>query len=241
MKKAIILLGLIFIGSCGFNSRFSRVAEKTLPKTVMIYVPTIVERYTLTVEDNQWTIRKSTAMVTVMGAGVIISPNGHILTCAHLFTAGNKVGIPTAVLYNDDTYGIKVLSVDERRDLALLKVYATDLPYTKLADPFKLKVGEELIAIGNPLGLPFSVTHGIVSALNRDFSFRYNATQSDTFINPGNSGGPLFNLNGDLVGINSFVIPPVPANIFTGCGFSVSIPQIIEFLTDYKGLDKVWR
>ena len=106
-------------------------------------------------------------------------------------------------------------------------------PYVNIADPRGLKVGQEVIAIGSPAGLSFSVTNGIISALYRDFNHAYNVTQSNTAINPGNSGGPLFNLKGELVGINSFFIMARPEfPVFTGLGFSVQSGQCIEFLTD---------
>lgn len=126
----------------------------------------------------------------------------------------------------------EVLHKEDGLDLALLQSnFDTPTPYARIADPRKLRVGQEVLAVGSPLGFTFSVSHGIVSALNRDDLGVYNMTQSDAFLNPGNSGGPLFNLKGDIIGINSRIVPPVPANIFTGLGFSVQSGQIVEFLT----------
>jgi serine protease Do len=208
-------------------------------KTVMITVVTSIELTEIDVEAKKATVTASTGTVEFLGAGVFISPNGHILTCAHLFNEG-KIKAINIEAYDGYVYAAEILAVDPSRDLALLKIWENTPHYAVLEDPRNLRVGQEVIAVGNPLALSFSVTHGILSAFNRDFDNRYDTIQSDTFLNPGNSGGPLFNLRGRLVGINSFLIPPVPLPIFTGCGFSVSPGRIIEFLTilrkKYDGL-----
>jgi len=231
------------LGGCASTERFVKVADKSVQKTTIVQVTAVVEELQFTITKKGFDIKKSTATVRYLGAGVFISPNGHILTCAHLFNHGIVKSI-TVNSYDGYSYGAELLFSEKNRDLALLYINEKTPDYAKLADPRYLKVGQEVIAVGNPLGLEFSVTHGIISALNRDFKDGYNVTQSDAFINPGNSGGPLFNLKGELVGINSFIIPPVNAPIFTGAGFSVQSGQIIEFLTRYRGLNKAfpkWR
>lgn len=238
IAKCLVLVGFLgfFQTGCAEREPFVRVAEENTAKSTSIYVSVIAEFYTLTIEKGKFKIEKSTAPATYAGAGVFITPNGHILTCAHLFNDAVITGI--TVCQQDGTcQGGQVLFKDDRRDLALVKVEGPT-PYVRLGDPRKLRVGQQVVAIGNPLGLDFSVTHGIISALNRDFSFRYDATQSDTPINPGNSGGPLFNLDGELIGINSFMIPAGSEPVFSGLGFSVSSAQIVEFLTNFRGIDK---
>jgi len=234
-------LGLIVgvLSGCASTERFVKVAEQSVQKTAMVQVTAVVEELQFTITQKGLDIKKSTATVRYLGAGVFISPNGHILTCAHLFNHGVVKAIDIET-YTGYSYRAELLFSETSRDLALLYINDLTPNYARLADPRKLRVGQEVIAVGNPLGLDFSVTHGIISALNRDFKEGYNVTQSDAFINPGNSGGPLFNLKGELVGINSFIIPPVNAPIFTGAGFSVQSGQIIEFLTRYRGLDKAF-
>lgn len=234
--KIGILASLLGLMGCAPTEKLVKLAEETQPKTSMVYVKAIVTVLELTIKDGHFKIEKSTEAIRVTGAGVFISPNGHILTCAHLFQFEWIKGI-TIEDFNGNVYPAELLAQDDRVDLALLKINEENTNYARIADPRKLRVGQEVIAVGNPLGLSFSVTHGIISALNRDFGDRYNVTQSDTFLNPGNSGGPLFNLKGELVGINSFIVPPVNAPIFTGAGFSVQSGQIVEFLTKYRGLD----
>lgn len=238
MHKFLILgLGLFLFG-CAPIERYVKVSDDSLPKTTMIEVKAIVTQITLIIDEKGISIDQSTVTINVRGAGVFISPQGHILTCDHLFEF-NQVIDAIVIEYNGNVYKAEILFREERLDLALLKVNVDQpVPYARIADPRKLKVGQEVIAIGNPLGFDFSVSHGIISALNRDGLGVYNMTQSDTFLNPGNSGGPLFNLKGELVGINSRIVPPVRANIFTGLGFSVQSGQIVEFLTRFRGLDK---
>ncbi len=205
---------------------FVNVAQETLPKTVML----------------RMTMKEGGFLCT----GVFISPTGHILTCDHCV---DHEGLESVLVetYNGYSYFAEVLAKDKVRDLALLKINDKEkpFPYAKIADPRTLKIGQEVIAIGYPFGLDWTVTHGIISQLNRDFKDAYNRLQTDTFINPGNSGGPLFNKSGELVGINSFIMVPIPVvPFFVGYGFSVESGQLIEFISKFRGLDKTiprWR
>lgn len=223
-----IVAGLL--AGCGTTERFVKVSEDVVPKTVDIHVLGVAKELVLTIKDGNFEIEEATVPVHVEGAGVFVSPNNHVLTCAHLFWLDKITSI--SVCTQDGTCtAAELLHKEDGLDLGLLQTYFdAPTPYARIADPRKLKVGQEVLAIGSPLGLPFSVSHGIISALNRD-DIGYNMTQSDAFLNPGNSGGPLFNLNHEIVGINSRILPPVRANIFTGLGFSVQSGQIIEFLT----------
>jgi S1-C subfamily serine protease len=206
---------------------------------VSIYVSGIAEVIDgITFTKTGIEIHMSTKPVTVSGAGVFVSPNNHVLTCHHLFTLPIITGI-TVCNYNGICTAGEVLYKQESLDLALVESnFDKPTPYIRLADPRKLKVGQDVIAVGSPLGFDFTVTHGILSALNRDTLGVYNMSQSDTSLNPGNSGGPLINMRGELVGINSRIVSPVRANVFTGLGFSVQTGQIIEFLTHFRGVDK---
>ena len=167
----------------------------------------------------------------VEGSGVYVSPKGFILTCGHLFNFKHIYSISITNPDGETVFG-KLLRADFRRDLALVKTsFYKTTPYVLLEDPRKLRVGQEVFAIGSPLGFEFSVSNGIISALYRDFKEMYNVLQTNTATNPGNSGGPLFNLQGHLVGIVSFMVTPSSFDpVFTGLGFCVSPGQQLEFL-----------
>lgn len=234
VSSFLCCLLIITTGGCVANKRFVKVSEESLAKSVSIQVTGIIEVNRLVIRNNDLDFERSTMTVTYGGSGVFVSPNSQVLTCAHLFDMQKVTGITVCDESGECTAG-QLTYHEDRLDLALIKSYFDfPTPYATLADSRKLRVGDEVIAIGSPLGLIFTVTHGIISAFNRDGLGVYNMTQSDAFLNPGNSGGPLFNLEGELVGINSRVLPPVNAPIFTGLGFSVSTDQISEFLVRYK-------
>jgi len=218
--KALAIASLLVVG-CTKEDRLVKVSQESIEKSVMITV-----RY-----SDSGDIRK------VGGAGVFVTPDGYILTCKHLFTVSEIVeGIVMLKdieieMFNDKVVTARLVCLSRKSDLALLKTDVSSVSYTLLADPRKLKIGQEVLAVGCPLGLAFTVTYGVISQLYRDIAGSYNVTQSDVSINPGNSGGPLFNLKGELVGINSFILTPVPGlPIFTGLGFSVQSGQCLEFL-----------
>ena len=151
------------------------------------------------------------------GSGFIISPDGFIVTNNHVVGGATAIKV---VLADKKEYEAELIGTDERTDLALLKIEADDaLPIAELGDSDVLRVGDWVLAIGNPFGFGHTVTSGIVSAKGRvigagpydDF------IQTDASINPGNSGGPLFNLDGEVVGINTAIVP-------TGQGIGFSIP-----------------
>lgn len=229
MKRTLIFAGLLgivsFLALSPRPEPLIQAAAQALPKAVMI----------MSAGEGG----------TFLGSGVFISSKGHILTCGHLFHPG-ETPVVTVTLHNGESYSAEVLAVDHRRDLGLVKIEPrSSVSFAAVADPRGLRVGQSVFAIGYPLGLDFSVCHGIISALNRDFQFAYNVTQSDAMINPGNSGGPLFNMKGELVGINSFIIPVLPVPINSGLGFSVQPGQMIEFLAkfrrQYEGLENAGK
>lgn len=238
--KIVTSLLLVFLGiGCAPKEHLVRLSEQTLPKTTSITVTGVIETLVLKFDgDSTFYIETATIPVKFRGAGVYISENNHVLTCDHLFTM-ISISSVSVCNYDDACFDAEIVFREPGLDLALLRTTATEKSdFARLADPRKLRVGQEVLAIGNPLGFPFSVSHGIISALNRDNVGVYNMTQSDAFINPGNSGGRLFNLKGELIGINSRMVPPVNGPVFTGLGFSVQSGQIVEFLTRFRGLDK---
>lgn len=160
-----------------------------------------------------------------LGSGFIISPDGYIVTNAHVVNAaarGAKVESITITLSNRKEYVARLVGSDTNSDLALLKVDATNLPYVKFGDSTKARVGDWVIAIGNPFGLGGTVTAGIVSALHRvtGQGGAYDRfIQTDAAINKGNSGGPMFDLNGNVIGINSQIYSPSEGSV--GIGFAI--------------------
>jgi serine protease Do len=172
------------------------------------------------------------------GSGFLISSDGYIVTNNHVIVggpAGGAVDRVTVTLFDGKEYEAEIVGRDPSSDVALLKIPATGLPFVKMADSKKSRVGDWVIAIGNPLGLGNTVTAGIISALQRNIGAggAYDRfIQTDAAINPGNSGGPLFNLKGEVVGINNRLISPVGANI--GVGFAIPADEAIPVIESLK-------
>jgi len=137
------------------------------------------------------------------GTGFIINQEGYLITNAHVLSGGNIV---QAITYDQQTHGAELIGYDANLDVALLKI-SGEYNKLKLANSDKVQIGEKVIAIGNPLGLQFSVSEGIVSAVNREGPNGLDYyIQTDAALNPGNSGGPLINKKGEVIGINNFKI-----------------------------------
>jgi serine protease Do len=172
------------------------------------------------------------------GSGFIITPDGYILTNAHVVSEAGEV---TVRLTDRRELAAKVVGVDRRTDVAVVKIDATGLPTVKIGDPAKLKVGEWVAAIGSPFGLENTVTAGIVSATSRSLpSDSYVPfIQTDVAINPGNSGGPLFNMAGEVVGINSQIYSRTGG--YMGLSFSIPIDAAVKIKDDLVKYGKVTR
>src|SRR5882762_9603089 len=167
-----------------------------------------------------------------VGSGVIISPDGYIVTNNHVVDGATEI----RVTMNDRRIlPAKLIGRDPLTDLAVIKVSATELPNVAWGDSTKLRAGQTVLAFGNPFGLRFTVTRGIVSALNRpnpDLNDRHKPgefIQTDAAINPGNSGGPLVDARGQVIGINTFLISP--SGSFSGAGFAIPT-QIVKPTVD---------
>jgi serine protease Do len=178
-----------------------------------------------------------------MGSGFVISDDGYILTNHHVVENADEI----QVLFADrQEYTATVVGSDRRSDLALLKIKGQDLPTLEFAATDSLKVGAWVLAIGSPFGLDYSVTAGIVSAIGRSIPTQKGENyvpfiQTDVAINPGNSGGPLFNLEGQVVGINSQIYSRSGGSI----GLSFAIPAsvavgVIEQLKDHGKVQRGW-
>ena len=155
-----------------------------------------------------------------VGSGFILSADGFVMTNAHVVDGADELMV---TLTDKREFKAKVIGLDKRTDVAVVKIDATGLPAVKLGDVGKLKVGEWVMAIGSPFGLENSVTAGIVSAKARDTGDYLPFIQTDVAINPGNSGGPLINLRGEVVGINSQIYSR--SGGFMGISFAIPIDE----------------
>ncbi|MCA3069659.1 MAG: DegQ family serine endoprotease [Rhodocyclaceae bacterium] len=173
-----------------------------------------------------------------LGSGFIISADGFILTNAHVVEGAEDI---TVRLTDKREFRAKVVGADRRTDIALLKIDATGLPRVALGDASRLRVGEWVVAIGSPFGFDNSVTAGIVSAKGRALPQENFVPfiQTDVAINPGNSGGPLFNLRGEVIGINSQIYSRTGG--FMGLSFAIPIDVAMEVVTQLRNTGRVAR
>ncbi|MBI4452094.1 trypsin-like peptidase domain-containing protein [Candidatus Woesearchaeota archaeon] len=167
------------------------------------------------------------------GSGVIIDPKGYIITNIHVINGASAIKVHT---YSDDKYDVnEIAGYDLNADIVVLKIDASDLKGLNFGDSDGLKVGEKVIAAGNPAGLSFTVTEGIISAFRTFNSLDY--LQIDVPINPGNSGGPLVNTKGEIVGINNFKVGG-----FESLGFAISSNDVrsvaSKAISDYEAKQK---
>ena len=173
-----------------------------------------------------------------LGSGFIISGDGYILTNAHVVDGADEV---TVRLTDKREFKARIIGADKRTDIALVKIEAAGLPAVKLADPGQLKVGEWVVAIGSPFGFDNSVTAGIVSAKGRSLPQENYVPfiQTDVAINPGNSGGPLFNMRGEVVGINSQIYSR--SGGFMGISFAIPMDEAIRVSEQLRASGRVTR
>jgi len=174
-----------------------------------------------------------------VGSGFILTSDGQILTNAHVVDEATEVLVK---LQDKREFRAKVIGTDKRTDVALLKIDATGLPKVTIGDAQKLKVGEWVAAIGKPFGLENTITAGIVSAKGRELPQENNLVpfiQTDVPINPGNSGGPLFNMKGEVVGINSLIFSRTGG--YMGLAFAIPIDVAMNVATQLQEKGRVTR
>lgn len=173
-----------------------------------------------------------------LGSGFIISADGYILTNAHVVAGADNI---TVRLTDKREFKAKVIGADKRTDVALIKIEASGLPKVSQGDPGLLKVGEWVLAIGSPFGLDSSVTAGIVSAKGRSLPQENYVPfiQTDAAINPGNSGGPLFNMRGEVIGINSQIYSR--SGGYMGLSFAIPIDVAMDVVNQLRASGKVTR
>ena len=173
-----------------------------------------------------------------LGSGFIIGADGYIMTNAHVVAAADEI---TVTLNDKREFKAKVIGSDKRTDVALIKIEATGLSKVVLGDPNRLRVGDWVLAIGSPFGFDNSVTAGIVSAKGRSLPQENYVPfiQTDVAINPGNSGGPLYNLNGEVIGINSQIYSRTGG--FMGLSFAIPIDVAMDISNQLRAGGKVTR
>lgn len=178
------------------------------------------------------------------GSGVIISDKGYIVTNNHVVDEASKVEV---VLDDNRSFNARIVGTDPQTDLALLKIDATNLPFVKYGNSDNVKVGEWVLAVGNPFNLTSTVTAGIVSAKARNIGILRSSTglqiesfiQTDAAVNPGNSGGALINLKGELIGINTAIASQTGS--YTGYSFAVPVTLVEKVMDDLLEFGKVQR
>ena len=177
---------------------------------------------------------------SALGSGFVISADGFIVTNNHVIEGADEIEVE---FFSGERLAAKVIGTDKNTDIAVLKVdSAAPLPFVSFGDSDTARVGDWVVAMGNPLGQGFSVSAGIVSARNRALSGIYDDyIQTDAAINRGNSGGPLFNLDGKVVGVNTAILSPNGGSI--GIGFSMAsnvVSRVVDQLTEYGEIRRGW-
>jgi serine protease Do len=174
-----------------------------------------------------------------VGSGFIVSPDGYVLTNAHVVADASEVIV---TLTDRREFTAKVVGIDKASDVALIKIAATGLPTVRFGDPSKLRPGQWAIAIGSPFGFANSVTAGVISAIGRpliDGSNYVTFIQTDAAVNPGNSGGPLFNMDGEVIGINSQIYSRTGG--YMGVSFAIPIDLALNVKDQLQKNGKVLR
>jgi len=243
MMVRAVLFNFVFWGLSGFASLssaalpdFTEIVEASSPAVVKILVEYEAENPRLQeeLEELPESLRRFFDFRgrppvprerAGMGSGFIFSSDGFVITNHHVVDGAKHVVVR---LPNRQEFDADIIGTDPRSDLAVLKIASDDLPVLRLADESALKVGQWVLAIGSPFGLDFSVTAGIVSAVGRSLPTAAGDNyvpfiQTDVAINPGNSGGPLFNLEGEVIGVNSQIFTRSGGSI----GLSFAIPSSV--------------
>ena len=222
LAAAAWAVGIVGVLVTNVESGSTDVGSPLVPRLVSRTLPAVVSITTREIEHNQF---NQTVVTRGLGSGVIVDRRGYILTNQHVVDGAQEIKVTLA---DERTFRGALVGVDSFSDLALLKIDAARLPIVALGDSAKLRVGETVVAMGNPLwieGGP-TVTVGVVSALGRSMEqpglpILHNLIQTDAAINAGNSGGPLLNLAGEIVGINTAVIASAH-----GIGFAISANMV---------------
>jgi serine protease Do len=253
-----LTVGLLLAQAIAAQARpesFADLADKVSPAVVNITTSTVVEsgsgpmpqipegspfedffeQFRDRMPDNERSRRSS-----ALGSGFVISEDGLVVTNNHVIEQADQIEVE---FFNGDTLAATVIGTDPKTDIALLKVKTDEpLPFVSFGDSDTARVGDWVLAMGNPLGQGFSLSAGIVSARNRALSGTYDDyIQTDAAINRGNSGGPLFNLDGEVVGVNTAILSPTGGSI--GIGFSMAanvVERVVDQLEQYGETRRGW-
>jgi len=236
----------------GAPESFAELADKISPSVVNITTSSIVsgpasggpmvpegspfEDFFNQFDDPNGAPQRSEAL----GSGFVISEDGYIVTNNHVIEGADEIMIE---FFGGEKLPAKLIGTDPKTDIALLKVEATKpLPFVQFGNSDLMRVGDWVVAMGNPLGQGFSVSAGIVSARNRELSGTYDDyLQTDAAINRGNSGGPLFNMDGQVIGVNTAILSPNGGSI--GIGFSMAsnvVTKVVDQLKEFGETRRGW-
>ena len=224
----LLIIFITFAGTWYFISndknKLVSASEKSIPSVV-----TIISNQNKSLSKNR----------NGIGSGVIFSEDGYIVTNLHIIS-GEEIYIK---LEDGNNFPASIIGVDQNTDIAILKIIPDEkLKPINFADSDELKIGDEVLAIGNPYGIGISVSKGIVSATGRDYGNPYlQLIQTDAAINPGNSGGALINANGNLIGINSKIFSRTGA--YQGIGFAIPSNLVVQIATQlirFGELKSLW-
>jgi serine protease Do len=256
LLTAVLVVGVL--GSAGAQVHtddnplrsYADVAEKTMPAVVNISTDKVVDSdfqhpfmddpmfrrfFNMPDDENH---RNQERRERSLGSGIVISPDGYILTNNHVVENATKIKVTFA---GEREYEAEIVGADPPTDVALIKIDAENLPALEIADSGKLRVGDQVMAIGNPFGVGQTVTLGIVSALGRNIGLMdySDLIQTDASINPGNSGGALVNMQGRLVGMNSAILSRSGGS--QGIGFAIPTNMAMKVVTALREDGQVKR
>lgn len=255
MGLALVIAQAVQANARGFGESFADLADQVSPSVVNITTSTTVsastegnpmvpdgspfEDFFRDFMDRQGQPdrpRRSQAL----GSGFVISEDGYIVTNNHVIEGADEIMIE---FFSGEDLPATLVGTDPKTDIALLKVEADEpLPFVSFGNSDEMRVGDWVLAVGNPLGQGFSVSAGIVSARNRALSGSYDDfIQTDAAINRGNSGGPLFNVDGDVIGVNTAILSPSGGSI--GIGFSMAsnvVSNVVDQLQEYGETRRGW-
>ena len=255
---AALAIGPAFgVAAQGLPTSFADLAEKFSPAVVDITTSSIVAASTEGMpqvppgspfekffkdfmDENGQPQQDQPQRSEALGSGYIISADGYIVTNNHVIEGADDIQIE---LFSHKMFKAKLIGTDLKTDVALLKIESPEpLPFVNFGDSDKMRVGDWVVAMGNPLGQGFSVSAGIVSARGRELSGTYDDfLQTDAAINKGNSGGPLFNMNGEVIGMNTAILSPSGGSI--GIGFSMAsnvVSKVVDQLKQFGETRRGW-
>jgi serine protease Do len=246
-----------FANQCNNNSSIADVVEKLSPAIVNISTTQLVENgnknlpfsempeefFKFFEEFNKNSGSNKPSKIVSLGSGFLIDDKGHVVTNNHVIENAEEINI-TIGDNEKKIYKAKVIGKDKKTDLAVLKIdIKNSIPFVKFGDSDKIRVGEQVIAIGNAFGFGGTVTSGIISAKGRYLGgqFYEEFIQTDASINKGNSGGPMFNMDGEVIGVNSAIVSPSGGNV--GIGFAIpsnTAKSIINKLLKDGKIERPW-